>query len=281
MIKSLLSFGLKKGAGALLPRLLGTFGLGKIQLIVLAVLLAALAGQALAIKYLWNEREGLQVAMALEQTSHQSTKMIFLDYKQNAERSAKQTARAVTDLAASQHRAQGEINKLRKLLQRHDLGELARAKPGLIERKANRATADLFSKISIFDPWYSRPESAPGTFYERDPWNKPEPEVIDYAYAWIVDHINRMGHPCWLLYTSFSGYGRCVDGRPAPDLPAPLEARPDTPGVQGPGPGARGDMRKQYRRSQGPILSQPKAIRYPGGRPDRAYRVPTPTRRSA
>lgn len=60
---------------------------------------------------------------------------------------AAETARRIDDLAIVGREAREETRRLNEIFRQHDLGGLAAARPGLIERRINSATADTFRML--------------------------------------------------------------------------------------------------------------------------------------
>lgn len=57
-------------------------------------------------------------------------------------------ARAMNDMADAAIAAQNEVEDLNEKLRKHDIAKLAKAKPGLVERRINRGTADVFGMFA-------------------------------------------------------------------------------------------------------------------------------------
>lgn len=226
--------------------LVAGLGLGKIQLIILSILVTAIVGQGIALKFIMGSRDKAVAVAAAERTAHETTKHSFLVHKRQTDRNMENQLQATQKLAEARGKAEKERNQLSNLLRKHDLGYLMRKKPGLVERRINSATRDLFEKIQ----W----------------WDKavPEEKVPDYETRKFIDNIDDLGYPCWLLY---SGYrtpdrttGRC---RFAPNLPSATKTEPDPAGVPGSRGGARGDVRRGYRPKQGLGMPKPPPVREP------------------
>lgn len=88
--------------------------------------------------------------------------------KQANEKLAEQQALDATrlqELADERAAASKTITELREKLRKHDLANLARAKPGLVERRVNRGTADALRMFEcITDPALPCPDRAsPGS----------------------------------------------------------------------------------------------------------------------
>ena len=55
---------------------------------------------------------------------------------------------AMTDMTSAAVRAEQEVDQLNEKFRKHDLAKLAKAKPGLVERRINRGTAAV---LGMFD----------------------------------------------------------------------------------------------------------------------------------
>lgn len=261
MIKLAMSIigGLAGGVGKGAMGLLGGLGLGKIQLIILAFLIATIVGQGVAIKFIYGAKERAVAGAAAEQVAHEVTKQSFLVYKRETDRNQENQLKATAELSAARNAAQKERDSLSKILRKHDLGHLARKKPGLIERRINRATEEAFKKIS--GPTWPSPPQPRGVWW--NPWTEPK-RRLDYETEWFIEHIERFGHPCWLLYSSYrtpdSLFGPC---RFAPRIP-PSTAPYSCPScISGIGGGTRGDVWRNNQAKPGADLSKPAPVRKP------------------
>ena len=120
------------------------------NIILGGLLIASLSGSALYINLQKSKIEKLQVELnvavqnqkVLENTvSEQNERM-----KQQLE-DQKVSQEKIRQLTEANNKANEEVTKLRNTFARHDLNNLAIAKPGLIENRFNNATADVFGDI--------------------------------------------------------------------------------------------------------------------------------------
>ena len=63
------------------------------------------------------------------------------------EQSYKKTSEALQQQSARNAEIQAEMNRYLDIFNRHDLSKLAAAKPGLIEKRINKGTKDVFKSI--------------------------------------------------------------------------------------------------------------------------------------
>lgn len=113
-----------------------TIGLG-------IVLLLTLAASAAYFKYSQSKMAELNQEVAIQETratiAEANTKHLRDTVNKQQE--------AITELAVEQQEIQKESFELAKLLARHNLAELAKAKPGLIQSRVNRATAEVLQEL--------------------------------------------------------------------------------------------------------------------------------------
>lgn len=83
------------------------------------------------------DKASLVAALEVERTATTSLQLAIKEWKEGYDR----LARAQIDLSRAHQAATAETRRLNELLGRHDLGALARSKPGLVERRVNDGTA--------------------------------------------------------------------------------------------------------------------------------------------
>lgn len=93
--------------------------------------------------FLWNQNLELQGEIAVRMTQLETQKIAFQHLQ---EQKAIQDA-AVKDLTKKSNEIQVEMNRYLDIFARHNLTKLASAKPGLIEKRANNATKQVFDSI--------------------------------------------------------------------------------------------------------------------------------------
>ena len=93
--------------------------------------------------FLWNQNLELQGEIAVRMTQLETQKIAFQHLQ---EQKAIQDA-AVKDLTKKSNEIQLEMNRYLDIFARHNLTKLASAKPGLIEKRANNATKQVFDSI--------------------------------------------------------------------------------------------------------------------------------------
>ena len=88
------------------------------------------------VDYLNTENVALQTAAATNEATIRSLEL-----------NAKQQAEAMMGLQSRNQELNAERDSYMRIFADHDLTKLARARPGSIETKANRATADVFRSV--------------------------------------------------------------------------------------------------------------------------------------
>ena len=122
----------------------------KLNLIIGGLLVSALAGSIWYIDYLQDQISTLKANQMILQTeieeqNNQIKGMIAQSQKQN---------QLITNMEKDKNEAEREVNKLRDTFARHDLDNLALAKPGLIQTRVNKATKRVKDDlITITNPY--------------------------------------------------------------------------------------------------------------------------------
>ena len=111
----------------------------KLAIIATGLLIVVAGGSASYIKYQANEIATLKAnAMILKGKVEEQNASI-----DNYLAKQKETTDQINALAAQNQEAMREVNQLRNTFQRHSLGNLALAKPGLIEKIINKGTKQV------------------------------------------------------------------------------------------------------------------------------------------
>jgi len=94
--------------------------------------------------YIRDDRIQLIKDKAIIETALKTEKASFSSYKITTEKNYKDIQEDIISLDKDYKKSEKKVRKFSKMLERHDLGHLTFKKPGLIERKANRATKKVF-----------------------------------------------------------------------------------------------------------------------------------------
>jgi septal ring factor EnvC (AmiA/AmiB activator) len=116
----------------------------KISLVLLALLVSSSLASAWYYKYSQDIIMTLQANNAKLEVAINTQKETIASMKESFERQAA----ALTDLSAANQALNNEKDALSTKLMKHDLEELSRKKPGLIERRINSGTKKLFSDFT-------------------------------------------------------------------------------------------------------------------------------------
>ena len=122
----------------------------KLNLILGALLMVSIAGSAMYINMQKATIEKLQIELqtainnqaVLENTISSQNNQITEQLEQQ-----KISQERITQLNEDSKLAQAEVNKLRNTFARHDLNNLAIAKPGLIEKIVNKGTVKVNKEL--------------------------------------------------------------------------------------------------------------------------------------
>lgn len=128
----------------------------KLSLILGGILLASLGG----FKLYYDKSEAEKQAMAVQLQQSMDNQLLLENSiaKQNEaitehlKKEAENKTR-ILELSTANSAAQAEVNRLKKTFAKHDLNMLSMAKPKLIERIVNRATAKVGQELeTLTDP---------------------------------------------------------------------------------------------------------------------------------
>lgn len=126
------------------------FGLG-IKAIMISAAVIAVTGAATAAvvhyKTLVAERAELEGAYALATSELEEQQNLHSDYVQEADEQRKQLQADLMDLARKYGTERQKSENLSKMLARHDLGNLATKKPGLIGNRVNAGTRRMWRSL--------------------------------------------------------------------------------------------------------------------------------------
>lgn len=121
----------------------------KLSIALGGLLLLSIAGSAWYIDYLHDQIAQLRAnSIVLKTEIDQQNKDI-----EKLLSSAANTQKTINDLELAKNASEREVNKLRDTFAKHDLDNLALAKPGLIQNRVNKATLRVKDNlINITDP---------------------------------------------------------------------------------------------------------------------------------
>ena len=108
----------------------------KLAIITTSLLIMVAGGSAFYIKYQANEIATLKANSIVLKGQIEEQNASIDNYLAKQE----QTTEQINQLSAQNQEAMREVSQLRNTFQRHSLGNLALAKPGLIEKVINKGT---------------------------------------------------------------------------------------------------------------------------------------------
>ena len=108
----------------------------KLNLIIIAMSVTLLGGSWAYIKWLQSENETLRTNQAKLEQSIADQNESIKNYLANQKRQTEQ----ITLLETQRQEAQREVSKLRDTFSKHDLDNLALAKPNLVQNMVNNGT---------------------------------------------------------------------------------------------------------------------------------------------
>jgi biopolymer transport protein ExbB/TolQ len=115
----------------------------KLSLILGGLLVVSLAGSTYYISYL-NDQIGIlkgnQIVLETEIEKQNESIERYLEQQKNQQVQLNQ-------LEADKQAAMKDVNRLRKTFAKHDLDQLALAKPGLLQNKINKASARVMTTL--------------------------------------------------------------------------------------------------------------------------------------
>lgn len=116
--------------------------------ILIMIVISAISSGYYYVTNLQNENDRITRNYALQLGENEANKKSFNENQIQLYETIDATRGAHERLLRDYARIEGERNALSKKLQDHDFEYLAWKKPGLIERRSNRATTELFKRIS-------------------------------------------------------------------------------------------------------------------------------------
>ena len=111
----------------------------KLAIITTSLLIMVAGGSAFYIKYQANEIAMLKANSIVLKGKIEEQNASIDNYLAKQ----KETTEQINALATQSQEATREVNRLRNTFQRHNLGNLALAKPGLIEKVINKGTKQV------------------------------------------------------------------------------------------------------------------------------------------
>ncbi len=134
----------------------------KAKMIALGAMILIMGVLAWQVKYWHGAYVTAKAAFEVSESQHKVTTASFKSYRENAENDLAKLRTVSGELDTDYDKARKYINELEEKLSRHDFGLLTKRKPGLIERRVNRATGIVLDELKSVTSDFSRGEAAPG-----------------------------------------------------------------------------------------------------------------------
>jgi len=134
----------------------------KFKLIAAVAVVAVIGVLAWQVKYWHGAYVTAKAAFEVSESQHKVTTASFKSYRENAENDLAKLRTVSGELDTDYNKARKYINKLEEMLSRHDFGLLTKRKPGLIERRVNRATGRVLNELKGITSDFSTGEATPG-----------------------------------------------------------------------------------------------------------------------
>lgn len=115
------------------------------QLLLVLVLISAAANYVL-----YKERDSLQQEIVILESNQEQLKLAVKEQQESLQQMEAQAEKQADALLAMQARNQEiaeDMNRYLDIFKRHNLNQLASAKPGLIEKRFNSGTKKIFETI--------------------------------------------------------------------------------------------------------------------------------------
>ena len=93
--------------------------------------------------FLYQQNEELKTELIVQKVAVAEQKAAF----ETLEKETQKQSKALIDMQQQNQAIQGEMSRYLDIFSRHNLTKLAAAKPGLIEKRANNATKQVFDTI--------------------------------------------------------------------------------------------------------------------------------------
>ena len=107
------------------------------------ILLGVIGVMALLLYFLYNQNETNKAYLLEERVKNSSLTEALEETKNSLTNQIEQ----ITALQAKNQQYESEMNEYLDIFRRHNIAQLASAKPGLIEKSANERTKEVFDEI--------------------------------------------------------------------------------------------------------------------------------------
>ena len=119
------------------------------------ILLGVIGVMALLLYFLYNQNETNKAYLLEERVKNSSLTEALEETKNSLTNQIQQ----ITALQAKNQQYESEMNEYLDIFRRHNIAQLASAKPGLIEKSANERTKEVFDEIEDISKRIADPDT--------------------------------------------------------------------------------------------------------------------------
>ena len=119
------------------------------------ILLGVIGVMALLLWFLYNQNETNKAYLLEERVKNSSLTEALEETKNSLTNQIEQ----ITALQAKNQQYESEMNEYLDIFRRHNIAQLASAKPGLIEKSANERTKEVFDEIEDISKRIADPDT--------------------------------------------------------------------------------------------------------------------------
>ena len=119
------------------------------------ILLGVIGVMALLLYFLYNQNETNKAYLLEERVKNSSLTEALEETKNSLTNQIEQ----ITALQAKNQQYESEMNEYLDIFRRHNIAQLASAKPGLIEKSANERTKEVFDEIEDISKRIADPDT--------------------------------------------------------------------------------------------------------------------------
>ena len=119
------------------------------------ILLGVIGVMALLLYFLYNQNETNKAYLLEERVKNRSLTEALEETKNSLTNQIEQ----ITALQAKNQQYESEMNEYLDIFRRHNMAQLASAKPGLIEKSANERTKEVFDEIEDISKRIADPDT--------------------------------------------------------------------------------------------------------------------------
>ena len=119
------------------------------------ILLGVIGVMGLLLWFLYNQNETNKAYLLEEKVKNSELTVALEETKNNLTNQIQQ----MTELQAKNQQYEAEMNEYLDIFRRHNIAQLASAKPGMIEKSANERTKEVFDEIEDISKRIADPDT--------------------------------------------------------------------------------------------------------------------------